>query len=94
MSSEGEGAAAAASAAAAVAEAMQEHAAAKQAAASAAAAAWDNDGDVNMDGPVYPSPAERAAAAAQRGLEAKRRAARASVAVAHGLSESDDWHSL
>lgn len=65
----------------------------KEAAASAAAA-WDNDGDVHMDGPVYPSPAERAAAAAQRGLEAKRRAARASVAVAHGLAESDDWHSL
>lgn len=62
--------------------------------AAAAAAAWDHDGDVNMDGPVYPSAAERAAAVAERGLEAKRRAARAAVAVAHGLSEADEWHSL
>lgn len=47
-----------------------------------------------MDGPVYPSASERAEAAAQRGLEAKRRAAMASVAEAHGLDESDAWHSL
>lgn len=62
--------------------------------AGSARAAGEWDDDVNMDGPVYPSPSERAAAAAQRGAEAKYRAAMGNFGETHGLSEADAWHSL